>query len=52
MRILAAAILLALAPATLSVAQAQPSPPVSITDEGIAIGGYDAVSYFVKVGRS
>lgn len=48
MRILAAAILLALAPATLAVAQAQPSPPVSMTEEGIAIGGYDAVSYFVE----
>jgi hypothetical protein len=41
MRILAAAILLALAPASISAAQvqAQPSPPVSMTEEGIAIGG-------------
>lgn len=46
MRIIAAAILLVLSPAASSAAAPQPSPPVSATEKGIAIGGYDAVSYF------
>lgn len=46
MRILAAAILVALSPAAAHAVPSQPAPLVSATDEGIAIGGYDAISYF------
>ncbi|WP_194953804.1 YHS domain-containing (seleno)protein [Sphingopyxis solisilvae] len=46
MRIIIAAILLALTPAATFAAPSQSSPPVSVSQEGIAIGGYDAVSYF------
>jgi hypothetical protein len=46
MRILAAAILLALMPATVLAAPSQASPPISASENGIAIDGFDAVSYF------
>lgn len=46
MYIFAAAILFALSPAAAVDAPRQPSPPVSASEVGIAIGGYDAVSYF------
>lgn len=46
MRIIAAAIILALTPTAVFAAPSQAAPPVSATEEGIAIGGYDAASYF------
>lgn len=46
MPIIAAAILLALTPAPAFATPSQSSPSVSVSQEGIAIGGYDAVSYY------
>ena len=50
MRIIIAAILLALVPTVGTSAAPASAPPVSVSEEGLAIGGYDAVSYFSEGG--
>lgn len=46
MRMLALALLLGLASTSAFAAPPSAAPPVSMSEEGLAIGGYDPVSYF------